>query len=108
MVFQRKDKYSVFAAIQIIILGELKISRVAAEVTRLKILEIRDDSEPPHVGCYFFTDYQPSRKDSAANCSSFGYYRWWRNAWLSDRNDPQFQKTISDLFSEIKLCLGVA
>lgn len=35
------------------------------------------------------------------------YYRWWRNGWLSDRNDPQFQKTVSNLFSELKLCLAV-
>lgn len=35
------------------------------------------------------------------------YYRWWRNAWLSDRNDPQFKKTISDLFSELKNSLGL-
>jgi very-short-patch-repair endonuclease len=35
------------------------------------------------------------------------YYRWWHNAWLSDRNDPKFQKTIRDFFSELKHCLGV-
>lgn len=35
------------------------------------------------------------------------YYRWWRNAWLCDQNDPQFQRTISDLFSELKTCLGL-
>ena len=36
------------------------------------------------------------------------YYRWWRNGWLSDRNDPHFQKTVSELFLELKLCLALA
>jgi very-short-patch-repair endonuclease len=36
------------------------------------------------------------------------YYRWWRNAWLSESNDPKFQKTISDFFSELKFALGLA
>jgi hypothetical protein len=36
------------------------------------------------------------------------YYSWWRNGWLCDRNDPQFQKTVSNLFSDLKLCLAVA
>jgi hypothetical protein len=36
------------------------------------------------------------------------YYRWWRDGWLSDRDDPQFQRTVGQLFSELKLSLGLA
>jgi hypothetical protein len=35
------------------------------------------------------------------------YYRWWRNGWLSDRNDPQFKETLAWLFAELRLCLGL-
>jgi hypothetical protein len=35
------------------------------------------------------------------------YYRWWRDAWLSDRDDPQFQQTVKHLFTELKLCLAL-
>ena len=36
------------------------------------------------------------------------YYRWWRNGWLSDHNDPQFQQVVGQLFSELKINLGLA
>jgi hypothetical protein len=36
------------------------------------------------------------------------YYRWWRNGWLSDRNDPHFQKVVAQLFAELRACLGLA
>ncbi len=36
------------------------------------------------------------------------YYRWWRNGWLSDRNDPQFQESVTQLFAELRSYLGVA
>jgi len=36
------------------------------------------------------------------------YYRWWRNGWLSDRNDPEFQKTINQFFAELRVSLGLA
>lgn len=35
------------------------------------------------------------------------YYRWWRNGWLSDRGDPQFQNSVQQLFADLKLCLGI-
>jgi very-short-patch-repair endonuclease len=35
------------------------------------------------------------------------YYRWWNNGWLSDRNDPQFQNTVNQLFAELRTCLGI-
>ena len=35
------------------------------------------------------------------------YYRWWRNGWLNDRNDSGFQKTVSQLFAELRFCLGI-
>ena len=35
------------------------------------------------------------------------YYRWWRNGWLSDRNDPHFQKAVGQLFAELKVCLAL-
>lgn len=36
------------------------------------------------------------------------YYRWWRNGWLSDRNDPQFKQTVKHLFTELQAALGVS
>jgi hypothetical protein len=35
------------------------------------------------------------------------YYRWWRNGWLNDRNDPQFLKTVDQLFAELRVCLAL-
>jgi hypothetical protein len=35
------------------------------------------------------------------------YYRWWRHGWLSDRNDPQFEETVKQLFSDLRSCLGM-
>jgi len=36
------------------------------------------------------------------------YYQWWRNGWLSDRNDPEFQRTVSQLFAELRVCLALS
>lgn len=36
------------------------------------------------------------------------YYRWWHNGWLSDINDPQFQKTIDQFFDELRLSLSLS
>ena len=30
------------------------------------------------------------------------YYRWWRDGWLSDRDDVQFKSTIDQLYSELR------
>jgi hypothetical protein len=35
------------------------------------------------------------------------YYRWWRNGWLGDRGDPEFQVTVAQFFAELRSCLGV-
>jgi hypothetical protein len=35
------------------------------------------------------------------------YYRWWRNGWLSDRDDPNFEKTVNEFFAELRSCLGL-
>jgi len=35
------------------------------------------------------------------------YYRWWRNGWLSDRNEPNFQTVVKQLFAELRNCLGL-
>ncbi len=35
------------------------------------------------------------------------YYRWWRHGWLSDRSDPQFESTLTQLFGELRKCLDL-
>jgi hypothetical protein len=35
------------------------------------------------------------------------YYRWWRDGWLSDLDDPQFKRTVDQLFAELRVCLGL-
>jgi very-short-patch-repair endonuclease len=35
------------------------------------------------------------------------YYRWWRNGWLSDLDDPQFRRTVDGLFAELRSALGL-
>jgi hypothetical protein len=36
------------------------------------------------------------------------YYRWWRNGWLGDRNDPHFKQVVGQLFDELRACLSLA
>jgi hypothetical protein len=36
------------------------------------------------------------------------YYHWYRDGWLCDRDGPQFQKMLGQLFAELKLCLALA
>ena len=36
------------------------------------------------------------------------YYHWWKNGWLSDRNDPRFQQVVGSLFAELRVCLALA
>jgi hypothetical protein len=33
------------------------------------------------------------------------YYRWWKDGWLSDRNEVEFNATVTQLFMELKNCL---
>ena len=33
------------------------------------------------------------------------YYRWWRDGWLNDLDDPQFKQTVAQLFAELRVCL---
>lgn len=36
------------------------------------------------------------------------YYRWWQDGWLAERNDPKFQNTVSQLYTELRAALGLA
>ena len=33
------------------------------------------------------------------------YYRWWRNGWLSDLDDPQFRRTVDGMSAELRSAL---
>jgi hypothetical protein len=35
------------------------------------------------------------------------YYRWWRNGWLGDGADPQFQATVRELFADLRCALAL-
>ncbi|MBI2926461.1 MAG: AAA family ATPase [Verrucomicrobia bacterium] len=35
------------------------------------------------------------------------YYKWWKNGWLCDRDDPQFRQMIDWLFAELREALGL-
>jgi hypothetical protein len=35
------------------------------------------------------------------------YHKWYKKGWLSERNDPDFQKTIDDLFLQLQEALMI-